>query len=369
MPRKTKETDNKKLNLKDLLLPKKNTKTTDAEKVANPKAKNKTPALPKKAVKEKKSTVKEIKQEAKTLENEKKPKKASQAKNVKSKSATKQKVDEIMTETTNVMELTEEITTEKSTIPKVSTKKSTSSTKTTKKASPKSVSSKSKVATKREPTSYSPEYYDLPYKYNQTVVKILAQTPTTLFIYWEISDEDRENLKQQYGEYFFEITKPVLIVHNETLNYFFEIDINDFANSWYLHVNDSNCEYKIELGRRPIPINYDYMPQYDLEKNGPIHPIETSYIYISSSNKLETPNDHILFHKQNKVYFRNLKTNQITEKDIKEFPFIAKDHKFVSIYELYEDLYKEEILNNHLDLHNPSSSGNPGSGNLSSKFR
>ena len=81
------------------------------------------------------------------------------------------------------------------------------------------------------------EYYDLPYRYNQTVVKVLAQTPNNLFIYWDISDKDRDNYKKQYGENFFENTKPILIVHNDTLNYTFEVDINDFANSWYLHIN------------------------------------------------------------------------------------------------------------------------------------
>ena len=95
------------------------------------------------------------------------------------------------------------------------------------------------------------EYYDLPYRYNQTVVKVLAQTPTTLFIYWDISDKDRENFIRQYGADFFNNTKPVLIIHNKTMNYSFEIEIDDFANSWYLHVNDSNCEYYVELGRRP----------------------------------------------------------------------------------------------------------------------
>ena len=65
------------------------------------------------------------------------------------------------------------------------------------------------------------EYYDLPYRYNQTVVKVLAQTPTTLFIYWDISDEDRNNFVKQYGENFFNDTKPVLIIHNKTMNYSF----------------------------------------------------------------------------------------------------------------------------------------------------
>lgn len=220
------------------------------------------------------------------------------------------------------------------------------------------------VKPKKEKT-FSPEYYDLPYKYNKTVVKILAQTPTNLFVYWEISDEDREKLKEQYGEYFFEITKPVLVIHNLTMNYSFEIDINDFANSWYFHVNDSSSEYKVELGRRPIPVNYSYIPKYDVEKNGPINPIQVPFVFISSSNNLEAPNDHILFNNTNKIYYRNVKTNQIIEKDIKDFPFIVKDNEFVNVNELYKKLYKDEISNGDLGRFNPSS-GNPSSGNLSS---
>ena len=169
----------------------------------------------------------------------------------------------------------------------VATKKtSTSKKKTSKKSTTKKAStSKRKSATTKKQKVDIVEYYDLPYRYNQTVVKVLAQTPTNLFIYWDISDKDRENYKAQYGEDFFETTKPVLIIHNTTMNYSFEIDINDFANSWYLHVNDAKCDYQIELGRRPIKEN----PK-----------INTDYIYISTSNNIESPNDHILFNKEQK---------------------------------------------------------------------
>lgn len=217
-------------------------------------------------------------------------------------------------------------------------------------------------------TVFTPEYYDLPYRYNQTVVKILAQTPTNLFIYWDISDMDRENLKKTYGEHVFEITKPVLIVHNVTMNYSFEIDINDFANSWYLHINDSKCEYKIELGRRPIPINYNYISNFH-EGDEPIKPIDVPYIYVSSSNKIESPNDKILFNKeQNMIYFRNVKTNQVTSKDIASLTFIQNIGKFYKVSDLYKEFYKnEEILNGDFVLSNPGS-GNPSSGSLSSRF-
>ncbi len=245
------------------------------------------------------------------------------------------------------------------------TKKKPATKSTSKKTSTKTVAKKStakKTTTSKKTSSRTKkqkidivEYYDLPYRYNQTVVKVLAQTPTNLFIYWDISDKDRENYKAQYGEDFFETTKPVLIIHNTTMNYSFEIDINDFANSWYLHVNDAKCDYQIELGRRPIKEN----PK-----------INTDYIYISTSNDIESPNDHILFNKEQKmVYFRNVKTGVQIEKPISaNISFIRNMGKIYNIYDMYKAMYQNENIEEIYDLSNPSS-GNPSSGSLSSKLK
>ena len=243
-------------------------------------------------------------------------------------------------------------TKKKTTTATSSTKKKASTTSTRKKATTTKKTSTTRKKTSTKKTSSKKEkveiveYYDLPYRYNQTVVKVLAQTPTNLFIYWDISDKDRKNFEKKYGEHFFENTRPVLIVHNDTIGYSFEVEINDFANSWYLNVADSKCDYRIELGRRPITKTQEI---YD------------DYIYVSTSNEIESPNDHILFNKEQKmVYFKNVKTGEQVSKPISSISFIRNMGKIYNIYDLYKELYQNENIEELYDLSNPSS-GNPSS--------
>lgn len=225
-----------------------------------------------------------------------------------------------------------------STAKKTTAKKSTSTT--TKK---KTTSSTKKVTTKKLETNIVAEYYDLPYRYNETIVKILYQTPTILFVYWDISDNDRENFIKQYGENFFNNTRPILKIYNLTKNYDFEVEINDFANSWYINVNDANCVYKVELSRKTI--NY--------EEN-----LNTDYIYVSSSNYIEFPNDRILLDElPSTINFKNVKTNKITTKNISTMRLIGID-KIYKAHDFYKNFYKDEILEefDKKVLLNPSSS-------------
>ena len=227
---------------------------------------------------------------------------------------------------------------------KTTTTKTTKSRKTTKEILPEEITASTDLTKKIEIL----EYYDLPYRYNQTVVKVLAQTPTTLFIYWDISDDDRNRFVEQYGEDFFNNTKPVLVIHNNTMHYSFEIEIDDFANSWYLHVNDANCEYSVELGRRPK--YYNESRHVDIPNN---------YLYVTSSNTIEAPNDHVLFDKNIKtVYFKDVKTNIVTAKNITSISFLRNMGKIYNLYDLQSDFTKNAWINsNHwqLDLKNPSS--------------
>ena len=237
---------------------------------------------------------------------------------------------------------------------KKSKSKSTSTKKTTNSTTKKTRSTRSKTVSSTLTKPFAiVEYYDLPFRYNQTTVKILAQTPTTLFIYWDISDDDRKQYIDNYGEDFFYKTKPYLLIRNLTMNYSFEVEIDDFANSWYLHVNDADCEYKVELIRRPIQYSYNAPETPDNEKE--YMPIP-EFIYITSSNELTTPNDHILFDKLGKsVFFRNVKTNVVEEKSITSISFIQNIGKVYDIYEFYKIIYKEDFDINKLNLRMPSS--------------
>ena len=181
-------------------------------------------------------------------------------------------------------------------------------TKTTKatKESTKNSKTTAKKAKKLE-QEYLQEYYDLPYRYNETVVKILAQTPKRLFVYWDVSEKDKETYLNAFGEDFFEKTYPVLLVHNEEMNYTFEVPINDFANSWYLDIQDPKTKYVVQLGRKFRNIQ-DVRPVREIVQKENIN-LQNDYIHITDSNKLEVPNDHILFETiKNQVTYRNVKT-------------------------------------------------------------
>ena len=318
MPRKTKDSENKDVELKEnnnKKVSKSTTKKVTARKTTTKKA----------------SEEKNSKATTKT-----KTTKVTKATATKAKVATKKSTSSTKKAETVKETATKKAANKKNTTKKVSEEKDSKVEAKTKTAKTTKAKSTTKKVSVRKPESV--EYYDLPYRYNQTVVKILAQTPTNLFIYWDISDEDRQNYKKQYGENFFETTKPILKIYNDTLHYDFEIEINDFANSWYLHINDSKCDYRAELGRRPI----------SNENN-----IKENYIYISSSNEIESPNDKILFNTLDKmVYFKNTKTNAMSEKSFANLSFMKNMGKIYNIYDFYRELYKDEDIES---FSNPSS--------------
>ena len=320
---------------------KKDIKTT-AKKVVPKKTETKK-STAKKTVS--KTTTKKAGVTTKTVKKEVVPKETGTKKAAAKKTSTKKLTTvkkDTDTKTVAKKTATKKATTSKTTAKKSTTKKPTTKTTTTKKSTNKKTTAKKESVKKVVKKDFVdiPEYYDLPYRYNKTIVRVLAQNPNTLFVYWDINDKDREMFQLQYGEDFFYKTQPVLIIHNLTEHYTYEIQIDDFANNWYVHVNDSKCKYIAELGRKPID---------------QIDEVAVGYVSVYFSNEIETPNDHVLFYNNNQVVnFKNIKTNKITQRIIKLNDIFKRQ-----LRELYKNynLTEEE---NYFDFQNPSSQ-NPSS--------
>ena len=297
-----------------------------------------------------KKVTKTSSKKANTVEVEKKSTSIKKA----TKTATSKKTTTAKKKSTTIKETTvktpEKKTTTKSSTAKKTTAKKATAAKTTKKTTTKKTTqtTRKRTTTKKAKPVITTEYYDLPAVYNRTIVKILAQTPSSLFVYWEISEDDKKKLQEQYGESFFQNTKPYLVITNETMNYSFETEINDYANSWYIHIHDSSCKYGVQLIRKSTNHNTDN---------------SHSVINIISSNEIATPNDHILFDKLGKtVFFRDVKSNREIEKDISSLSFISNFGRVYNIYDLYKEIYKNELNGDELGM-GLSSSG------FSSNFR
>ena len=304
----------------------------------------------KKTEEETKKTVKATKTTAK--------KTTTAAKKTTTKKATTTKAKTTKTATKKSTTTAKKTTTKKPTTAKATkiakTTKASKTTKAKKAISPKTTTKKKTTTRKTKLSSEKiieeltklnniAEYYDLPYRYNETVVKVLAQNPTTLFVYWDISDNDRMLFEEKYGKDFFTTTKPILIVHNLTYNYTYEVEINDFANNWYLTVTDSNSKYVIELARKRIDPNEIFMNDgYDLNT------LPQTFLRVSASNIIESPNDHILFFKDNqRISFINTVTNKITEKVIN----LKNDKKDITAIYSHYSLDEDD----QFDFTNPSS--------------
>ena len=214
--------------------------------------------------------------------------------------------------------------------------------------------SKSKTAAKEiKKYEYMIEYYDLPYRYNETVVKILAQTPKRMFVYWDISDSDREKYIKTFGEDFFEKTYPVLLLYNEDKKYIKEIQINDFANSWYIDIPDPKTKYSIQLGRKFRTYNEVVTVNMQKVQENQII-LHTDYLPFANSNVLEVPNDRVLLDFLPKfIKFRNVKTNEETMRELKDIKNIFGNN--YDVKEFYEEHYKDELSEGMFDMANPSS--------------
>ena len=88
---------------------------------------------------------------------------------------------------------------------------------------------------------------ELPSEYGETRVVAQARDPHWAWIYWEFSSIERKKLEIQLGAFEYAHTELFLRVFNTSLNYSFEIKLPENCDNWYLSLNDSDCDYYVQL--------------------------------------------------------------------------------------------------------------------------
>lgn len=103
------------------------------------------------------------------------------------------------------------------------------------------------------------KYYfktELPEQYHTTYLRAIPRDPSWIFLYWEITNEALDAIKDSIGEETFNTIKPILRVSDITgIDYnggnalsFFDSEINRYADNWYIKVPHPGRIYVVEHG-------------------------------------------------------------------------------------------------------------------------
>ncbi len=101
---------------------------------------------------------------------------------------------------------------------------------------------------------------------------LMVKDPRCLYAYWDISNDIKEKLVQEFGDNVWQKSAAALKITNVSRNSSFIINVSDAADSTYINVTNSCSLYCVELGR----LNSD-----------------NSFISILKSNYVVTPTDNI----------------------------------------------------------------------------
>ncbi len=88
---------------------------------------------------------------------------------------------------------------------------------------------------------------ELPSEYGETRIVIQARDPHWVWAYWEFSSIERKKLEIELGAFEYAHTQLFLKVFNKSLDYTFEILLPENCDNWYLSLNDSDCDYFVQL--------------------------------------------------------------------------------------------------------------------------
>ncbi|RKY35908.1 MAG: hypothetical protein DRP78_04930, partial [Candidatus Omnitrophota bacterium] len=99
--------------------------------------------------------------------------------------------------------------------------------------------------------------YELPAGYGDNRIVVQVRDPYWLYAYWEITREKLDDVRQNYNS-ALDNAKRVLRVYDisgvdfcgDNANKFFDIEINDYNNNWYINVAESGNTFCVDIGLR-----------------------------------------------------------------------------------------------------------------------
>jgi len=96
---------------------------------------------------------------------------------------------------------------------------------------------------------------DLPYQYDQDKIILQVRDPWWVHAYWEIRQATLERLKGELGDGFYRAKRMLrvydvsqIIFNGSNAHRFFDIQINEEANNWYIETAGAGRSWCVDLG-------------------------------------------------------------------------------------------------------------------------
>ena len=104
-------------------------------------------------------------------------------------------------------------------------------------------------------TTPEAEHKALPEGYGTTEAALLPRDPNWMFIYWEVTENSKKNLRSAHGDDLFQKGRQVIRVYDMTgvtdgvpPSRYFDIAVMLEAKSWYVNVQEGGRAYCCEVG-------------------------------------------------------------------------------------------------------------------------
>jgi hypothetical protein len=96
---------------------------------------------------------------------------------------------------------------------------------------------------------------ELPAYYNRDTIVLQVRDPRWLHSYWEVRNSIFDKLKNELGDYFYKAKRVLrvydvsqLIFNGSNAHKFFDIEINDYSNNWYIDTDGPGRSWCVDLG-------------------------------------------------------------------------------------------------------------------------